>query len=238
MPEEEIWQLPEPPLSLSPQEVHVWRVFLDQAPERLASWFDLLSHDEQVRANRFHFESDRARFIVGRGRLREILSYYLEEAPEQVQFCYGERGKPSLATPSASPFRFNLAHSQGLALCAVMRDYEVGIDLEQIRPMPKAKKLAIRYFSAAEVTRLQSLSPLAQPGAFFQYWTCKEAYVKAIGTGLAHSLQQIEVHWAQGKPDLVPNLNQWALHCFVPAPGFVAALVVTGKIQRLQYFAE
>jgi 4'-phosphopantetheinyl transferase len=234
----DIWQLPDRSFSLPRQEVHVWRVSLDQDPNRLTAWFRLLSPDEQERADRFHFESDRARFIVGRGRLREILGEYLQEAPEQLQFCYGDRGKPALANPTNSPVRFNLAHSQGMALCAVTCDLEVGVDLEQIRPMPKAEKLAMRYFSASEVAALQTLSPDERLLAFFQCWTCKEAYVKAIGTGLAHSLQQIEICWSEGIVKLVSNPNNWTLHCFTPASDFVAALVVAGDGLVLRYFAE
>ena len=234
----DIWQVPNLSFDLPWQEVHIWRVSLDQDPNRLNHWFQLLSSDEQERADRFHFELDRARFIVGRGRLREILSEYLQEAPERLQFCYGDRGKPALASPANSPVRFNLAHSQGMALCAVTCGLEVGVDLEQIRPMPKAEKLAMRYFSGAEVAVLQALSSDEQLGTFFQYWTGKEAYVKAIGTGLAHSLQQIEIHGLPGKAELVPNPHDWSLHCFTPAPGFVAALVVAGKERVLRYWAE
>src|ERR1700730_18249872 len=89
---------PSPPVDwqLGPREVHIWAIALDQPSARVSAFSDTLSPDEQIRAGRFHFDRDRNRFIVGRGWLRALLGQYLGCAPAQLQFDYGNRGKPAI----------------------------------------------------------------------------------------------------------------------------------------------
>ncbi|NJR50187.1 MAG: 4'-phosphopantetheinyl transferase superfamily protein [Leptolyngbyaceae cyanobacterium CSU_1_3] len=250
MTDEEVWNFPPRDLSLSAQKIHVWRANLEESEERVQDLLKVLSLDERNRADRFRFEHHRNHFIVGRGILRSLLSSYLHIAPEALKFSYGERGKPELINLPNSDnnhqkLHFNLAHSQGLALYAI-GDRPVGIDLEQIRSVSDLEALTRRFFSASEYTAISALSAQQQPTAFFRYWTCKEAYLKATGEGLA-KLKELEISLSSqllSSPSTqfvnVPTgtIADWHLQELVPATGFVGAIVTTGQnleIDRWQF---
>ncbi|MBV8886879.1 MAG: 4'-phosphopantetheinyl transferase superfamily protein, partial [Chroococcidiopsidaceae cyanobacterium CP_BM_RX_35] len=161
----------------------------------------------------------------------------LGREPSQIQFHYGPRGKPSLTPASvASWLRFNLSHSQGLAVYAVTRDREIGIDIEHIRPMPEAAQLVSRFFSAQENAMFRTLLPSQQQTAFFRCWTRKEAYIKAVGDGLALSLDQFDVSLSPDEPARLLGIKgdhaaatRWFLQELTPAPDYIAALAVEGQ---------
>ncbi len=224
---------------LSSDEVHVWCASLDQ---NAAGYEPLLSADEQAKAQRFRFEREQRRFVVGRGLLRNILSLYLNFPPEKLQFKYGKQGKPALNTDEFQPtLSFNLAHSGELALYAVTADLEIGIDLEQIRPIPAVQQLAEQFFSPLERAELAALPSTQKLAAFFSGWTRKEAYLKARGDGLTYPLDQFSVSMASEKPARLLNgkegpqeLSRWSLRTLAPAPGYVGALAVAGHNWRLE----
>lgn len=184
---------------LSVDEVHVWHAVLEEwLTDRLQI---VLSEDERARADRFHFERDRNHFIVARGLLRTILASYLKVKPIDLMFCYGEKGKPTLMDDGwDNSVKFNLAHSQGMALFAFSRNREIGVDLEFIRDELAGEDVAERFFSQAEVTALRGLSPEKRRQAFFNCWTRKEAYIKACGEGLSMPLNEFDVSLVPGDP--------------------------------------
>jgi 4'-phosphopantetheinyl transferase len=120
-------------LALPPNEVHVWRAALNSDPIDLERLRATLTADERARAARFQFPKDQQHFVAARGTLRMILARYLDRAPDQFEFCYSPFGKPELAPGDTGGLRFNLSHSQGLALYALIRDHEIGVDLEGVR---------------------------------------------------------------------------------------------------------
>lgn len=197
-----------------------------------------------MRAELFHFEQDRKRFIVGRGVLRTILALYLGTEPSRLQFCYGPHGKPYLADRLGdATLRFNLAHSHELALYAFTRGREIGVDLEYIRYMPGVEQIAARFFSTRENAVLHALPTSQKQEAFFNCWTLKEAYIKAIGNGLAQPLDKFDVSLAPGEPARLLSVegapeeaSRWSLKALTPAPGYVAALAVEGHDWRLTYW--
>jgi 4'-phosphopantetheinyl transferase len=212
-------------LVLGCDDVHVWHARLGQTPSRIESYYDTLAADERARAARFYFEKDRTHFIAARGVLRAILGCYLSRAPQYLQFCYGPHGKPALAD---EPYiRFNVSHSHGVALYAVTRDREVGIDIEHIRSDLAITEIAERYFSPPEAALLRALPTELQRQEFFRCWTRKEAYVKARGEGLSLPLDQFDLSQTFEGPD------GWSLQDLAPAPGFVAALAVAGRGSNL-----
>jgi 4'-phosphopantetheinyl transferase len=214
------WPLPPEALALARDEVHVWRVSLDQNPVQIRSFRRKLAADEQARAQRFHFERDRDHFTVARGVLRTILGRYLNRAPEILSFCYGSHGKPNLAGESGgAAIRFNLSHSHGIALYAIGRGRELGIDLERIRCDLAVLEIAERFFSREEAARLRAFPRESQHQEFFRCWTGKEAYVKARGEGLSLPLDQ------RGSPDVA----RWSFRELTPAPGYLAALAAEGQ---------
>ncbi|MBE9051761.1 4'-phosphopantetheinyl transferase superfamily protein [Nostocales cyanobacterium LEGE 11386] len=221
-------------LTLLPDDIHVWRINLDVPEPQLQNLVATLSSDELTRAHRFHFQEHRQRFIAGRGILRNILGSYLAIEPRQVRFDYENRGKPVLAENlSHSGLSFNLSHSQGLALCAVNYHRQIGIDLEYIRPVSDLKALAKRFFLPGEYDMVRSLSANQQQKVFFRYWTCKEAYLKATGEGLAQ-LEQIEVLLNPTEPAKLQTSQDWSLFELAPADNYVAAVAVAGFGWHLQ----
>src|SRR5439155_22587094 len=123
------WGFPPVDLALASNDIHVWCASLDQPATCFQFLAQTLSPDEWMRARGFYFEADRKRFIVGRGLLRTILGRLLRVEPSQLQFCYGSYGKPTLVEMlGGRTFYFNLSHSQGLALYAVTRYREIGVD--------------------------------------------------------------------------------------------------------------
>ena len=133
-----------------------------------------------------------------------------------------------------------MSHSQGLALYAITREREIGVDIEHVRPVPEAEQIADRFFSARESAVFRALPPSQKPKAFFNCWTRKEAYIKAIGDGLAWPLDQIEVSLALGEPARLLSIagdpisaKRWELQELTPACSYVAALAVEGHNWRI-----
>ena len=146
----------------------------------------LLSKDEAERMARLLFERDRRRFLLTRALVRTMLSRYAAVAPAGWAFIANVHGRPEiLDRPRGVPdLRFNLSHTEGLIACAVTIGREVGVDVEHIQRR-LTHDVAARFFAPREVTALKALAADEQAKAFFDYWTLKEAYIKARGFGLA-----------------------------------------------------
>ena len=233
------WNAPSAPPRLGAGEVHVFAARLDDPAAAPPPW---LSPDERRRAARFHFERDRRRFAAARGILRAILGRYLGLDPSALGFAYGHHGKPALASPSAGP-RFNVSHSGGLALLAFAAEHEVGVDVEQERPVPEMDSIRERNFSARENAELGVLPEAERGRAFFRCWTRKEAFIKAIGDGLSYPLDAFDVTVAPGEPARLLRVGgdpdaarRFHLEGLEPAHGFAAALAVWGRPTRVACF--
>ena len=175
---------------LSPGAIHLWELDLDHFV-----FSDILSEDERARAARFRFDHDRKRFAAGRTAMRLLLAGYLKAKPEQIHFTYGPAGKPAIA---GSKVAFNLTHSGASALLAFALDCQVGADVELIRLIDDFPALAQYSFAPGEYQRWQALPADQKARAFYRCWTRKEAYLKAIGEGIAHRLQKFEVAFEPG----------------------------------------
>lgn len=232
-----MWNPPPKELRLSKSDVHVWRATLDQPAGRIQQLAQTLSADEHLRAERFYFDLDKARFIVGRGLLRTILSRYLGMAANQLQFCYNSQGKPDLVQMSGGDrLRFNLSHSQGLVLYAVSCDRSIGIDLEYIRPIADIEQIVKSFFSDYEKTVFEHLPSHQKQVAFFNCWTRKEALIKAVGDGLTLPLDSFDVSFAPSQPARLLRIKSerasskhWSLKDLTLEPNYAAALVVEGN---------
>jgi 4'-phosphopantetheinyl transferase len=226
---------------LAPGQIDVWQASLDPGSAILGELRTNLSDDEIARALRFRFDEHRNRFIAARGILRDILGIYLGRRPQAVEFIYGAFGKPDLKDRGAGgEVQFNLSHSGELALFALAINTRLGIDVEQIRPGPADLAIAERFFSRSEVTSLRALPASLQAEAFFNCWTRKEAYVKALGGGLQIPLDSFDVSIAADEPvalhlshDQEKETN-WSLRALHPAHGYAAALVAEGGDWQLR----
>ena len=219
---------------LRDDQVHVWRADLALDGAALEALARLLADDERGRAARFRPATARCRFVIARAMLRDVLARYLGEAPAALRFAYGDQGKPALVAPSgAAALRFNLSHSGGLALCAVARGRDVGVDVEQIRDVAVAR-LAARFYAPAEQAALAALAPAAARTVFFRLWTCKEAYLKATGTGVSRPLAEVAVALAGDEPRLAVTgdagaTSRWTLREIDAGQGYAAALAAEGR---------
>jgi len=161
--------------------------------------------------------------------------------PQMVDFRYGPRGKPELAARfDRAGLRFNASHSEGLGLYAVTTWRRIGVDIERVRPMPDLESIAERWFSPHEQQELRRLAPGERNEGFFNCWTRKEAYIKAIGEGLSHPLQRFTVSLAPGGPVRLERVDgrpaeagRWTLAALTPEPGYVAAVAVEGRLARM-----
>ncbi len=224
------------------REVHLWSADLKPPSARVAQLRLLLTAGEKQRADRFHFDRHRRRFIVRRGVLRLLMAAYLGRRPEEVRFGEGEKGKPFVtqAATAAESLHFNLSDSKDLAVFAVTRGAELGVDVEVLRPMPDAQSIAESFFSAEEQERLRRVPPERKARAFFNCWTRKEAYIKAIGEGLSEPLDRFSVTLLLDEARRLVHLGGdrerargWTLHHLVPEAGAVGALALEGAGWRV-----
>lgn len=208
-----------------PDEVHLWRFDLDKAWSEESA--GLLTGDELERAARFRFLLHQRRFVAGRAVVRRILGRYLDEDPRQLKLSYGPQGKPALR--SASDLVFNLSHSENLALLAVGGFGLLGVDVERIHFIPEMEAIAYQMFSDREASEVLASSGSLRAVKFFQCWTRKEAFVKALGGGLSIGLADFEVSLAS-RPKVLSvhgdpwEADEWGMKQVVPAEGYVAAV--------------
>jgi len=235
------WNSPPLDLTLDLGEIHVWRVSLAQTESCLQSLQQTLSTDERTKADRFRFPKDRSQFIVSRGALRAILSRYLNISSHILCFDYNPYGKPSLTVAQGgNTLRFNLSHSRGIALIALTKNRDIGVDIEGINPNFSCLEIANKFFSPLENSVLRSLPEHLQATAFFTCWTRKEAYIKAVGKGLSIPLNQFDVSLAPGEPAALLNVegnpeeaSRWSLIELFPSSDMVAAVAVAGDCSKL-----
>lgn len=210
-------------------DLRVWNLAHADEPALLP----LLDPDERARADRYHFAQDRAHFIAARGRLRQILAGYAGRTPQSLAFEFGPHGKPELKDRAG--LHFNFSDSGTLGALAVSSAGPIGVDIERIRPRDYVK-LAERYFSPAELAVLTGLPEADRQAAFFRGWTRKEAFLKAVGTGLSTRLDAFDVSIAADEPprmlridpSIDSDVGAWSLHHFDPADGFMGAVAVRG----------
>jgi 4'-phosphopantetheinyl transferase len=222
---------------LDTAEVHLWIFELSAGPAALEYFRHRLSADEVSRADSFCFAHLRDSFVIAHGVLRCLLGAYLERKPEQISFCYNKQGKPRLADAD-SRLRFNLSHSGALAACAVALDCEVGVDIEQIHRMPDMFDIARRFFGADECADLESVADEEQEPAFFNCWTRKEAYIKAIGGGLSIPLDSFRVSLLPGHAARLlwngeNDAARWNIEAFDPGAGYRGAVAYNGSPRHL-----
>lgn len=241
-----LWPIAEqlPPLSMEHVHVHAWD--LDLPPQPL-DW-EILSEEETQRARRFVFPRDRDHFVKAHSTMRRVLSSYSGIPAAQILFLNNQYGKPQIQNASmAEPLLFNLTHSGGTAVLAVARKYELGVDIEVLRPIDK--NVAEHHFSPDELRTLQSLPKEEWLAGFFRCWTSKEALLKGEGLGLNLPLNafDVEAH-PQRAPALLacrPPANiaaDWKMIELKPShqtPGTLAVRDEMGKFsaKAVQYFS-
>jgi 4'-phosphopantetheinyl transferase len=225
-------------MSMSDPKAEIWTIQLDHASIQMDLCEEVLSTDEQERAAKFKFQRDRRRYIVAHATLRSILAAHMTKSPQELTFTHGKNGKPYLAgTDIERDIQFNLTHSHEVALLAVTRGQEIGVDVEYMNRDFAFTEVAERFFTASEVQALLALPVPLQKQAFYKCWTSKEAFLKAKGTGLSGELGEVTIELIDNHSVKVKaTLPDWSLTELMPCDGYVGALVLEGVQPQLKYF--
>jgi len=227
-------------------EVHIWRCFPDNFSGDIFPLLDQLDETEAARATKFRFEEDFRRFVLRRVFLRRLLAAYEGRPASDLRYATGPQGKPSLNTAASdSGLGFNTSHSNGLAVVAVTKGIEIGVDVERIRDNERWNDLAQRFFSSAEAAALAAYERERRSDAFFAGWTRKEAFIKALGGGLAIPLDLFTVTLdPEGEacvvatsPEMGPA-EDWQLLSFAPGSGAAGALAYRGKARKVRFLSD
>ena len=216
--------------------VELWWGSVAAALPHLAALLDLLDDDERRRAERFRPDAARQRFVAAHAMLRHLLAARTGAPQQRLRFAAGPHGKPALIDAPAAAPHFNLAHSGDFVVAGLAAD-ELGVDVEAPRPFPRAERFAGRFFAPSEQRWLQAKPEAERGHAALELWTFKEAYLKAVGSGIAMKLAGVEID--PDRPALlrvagVPvGAGEWTLlSARLPGPG-VAAVAVRGSGWRL-----
>ena len=207
-------------MTLAANDIHLYLASPDDItdPGLLAQYEALLSDDEKSRLNNFHYEHHRHLYLITRALVRTTLSEYVDVKPASWDFGKNRYGKPFISQPSTKwVLKFNISHTKGLVICAITRDFEIGVDIEdRQRSTRSAFSSLFSYFSAEEIAELEALSSEQQKHRFFEHWTLKEAYIKARGAGFAIPLNQFGFHFEADRiaefrthPDLNDLAQNW-----------------------------
>ncbi|RJQ58755.1 MAG: 4'-phosphopantetheinyl transferase superfamily protein [Desulfobacteraceae bacterium] len=231
------------PVKLNQDEIHLWFAFPEEAkdPNLLSTYEKLLCEEELERKGRFYFEKHRHQYLVARALVRTTLSRYTGIDPRMLRFFRNRYGKPELAAGEIdSSIRFNLSHTDGLAMLGVVLDRDIGVDVEDMGRLEVSSGLAERFFSPNEVKDLASIPEDLRRSRFFDYWTLKESYIKACGMGLSIPLDQFGFVIPEGSPPRISFSPQrtddplhWQFRLFHPTDRHRAAVCV--RSHRIKY---
>jgi 4'-phosphopantetheinyl transferase len=238
------WREVTPPLHLSDDEAHVWAVAIDEHGTTAGQQLVFLSHEERMRAKQFQLEAPRRRFIVSRAALRRLLGAYLDMPAADISLAYSPRGKPQLGgTVTAWPWQFNVAHTHDLALVALTRGCDIGVDVERRRAVSHLESIVRRYFHPAEISEILAAPANSRHEAFLRCWTAKEAVIKATDTGLSDSLAEFYVPVAGSGGawvDMSILANGTPQRCWLeglcPSEESIAAVAFVGQRRRVSCF--
>jgi 4'-phosphopantetheinyl transferase len=212
-------------------EAHIWTADCDVIDDK--PMWGLLDADEANRAKRFREPLDSRRYVVSHAVLRSILSKYLNEKPESIEYERGLHGKPGIA--GGSWLRFNMSHSNGMAAYAITSECDVGIDLQYTRDIP-FMELSRSVLSTNEDAYLRSVPIEERLNVFYMFWTRKEAYIKAIGEGLYMQLSDVDVSSNDKWNKLSYNGSMWSITDVVFHAGYACAIAVHGEVRDIKTF--
>lgn len=204
----------------------MWLVDLAVPPDGLERCAQVLDRDERSRADRFLRPVDRARFVASHAALRLVLADARACDPSDIRLTADAAGKPRLAGPAGRVLEFNLSHSGSRALIGLAGTAAIGVDIEQVRTIPDAVRIARAHFAADEAAALARLPPDAIEPAFFGLWTRKEAVVKALGTGLSLPLDRFSVTLPPAPPRLLRDPAGWTLAEVEAGAAYAATVAV------------
>lgn len=227
------------PLATPPDgTVHLWYATLDSLARRRDELNELLDPAEQERTRRFRFDADRERFILGHGLLRSLLGKYLERDGSLVRMARGDFGKPYL---ERKDLRFSFSDTKDAILIAFANGMEIGADIETMHRSVDHDAVSSHYFTAPEVREIQAAGPGA--GAkrrFLEFWTRKEAVLKASGVGIMEDLRSLRVDGARNTMVIAHEAfvrmaaPEYHVHTWHVGPDHLISLASPVKVKNLK----
>jgi 4'-phosphopantetheinyl transferase len=217
----------------SSADIDLWLTYYDRIvdPALLAGLDELLNAAERAQQQRFYFADDRLRYLVTRAMVRTVLSRYASVAPADWTFTQNDYGRPLIGGGAAPGLCFNISHTRGLIALAVARGREVGVDVENVALRQPSIEIADHFFSAPEVAALGALPESMRQQRFFEYWTFKEAYIKARGMGLSLPLDRFSFDFPAARAvrlsvddALGDDAGRWHFWQCRPTPDYLLAL--------------
>jgi len=202
------WHSQDSDKTLGDNEVHIWLNYLNLHQARLKHLYPLLSAAEKERSERFKFYKHRKNYIASHGFLHTVLSYYVDTPANEITFSLGEQGKPSIISEQNSDnIQFNLSHSGNLAILAICKNHQLGVDIEHTDRKADWAGIARRFFTDYEQEVFFQLDETIQEDAFYKVWTRKEAHMKVTGEGLSLSPTQFEISIPPKPAEFIQNLK-------------------------------
>lgn len=230
--------------NLYDSEIHLWLISLQSelAFLGLRDFYDILSAEERKRASRYYFAQDMHNFVVRRGMLRKLTAYYLDIEPKEVVFQSELYGKPNVQNPTMMPLQFNVSHSHNAILLGFTAKQRIGVDIEYINKSYDIESLLNNNFSPGEKTEINNAMDEKKYELFFKYWTLKEAFVKATGSGLR---EFYKTDLARGQTNTGSILldpsdvsckkgNQWSLKHLNTYAGYSKAVAIEGSLGKIR----
>lgn len=232
------WTVAEPGPAAGNQ---VWAVDLALSEARLARCAAWLSPTESARAERFFRREDRDRYRASHAALRLVLARMLGVAEQTIALATGPAGKPELAGPHTGALQFNLSHSGARALVGIAPSAAIGVDVEALRPIPDALRIARAHFAPSEAAALAARTPAEIAAVFTGLWTRKEAVVKALGAGLSLPLDRFAVTLPPAAPRLLAITGDapeaWTLHAVEPGADTLGTVAIRAPNARVALHA-
>ncbi|MCP4297231.1 MAG: 4'-phosphopantetheinyl transferase superfamily protein [Proteobacteria bacterium] len=232
-------------LTISSDEIHLWFVNPEQItdPKLLDAYYPLLSEEEKVRQKRFIFEKHQHQYLITRALVRTVLSKYCDVAPQDWKFGKNSYGRPFIdEVHNQNSLRFNLTHTDGLIVCALTLDKDLGVDVEDEFRKSETTGIAHRFFAPEEVQNLNEQPQNEQKSRFFDFWTLKESYIKACGMGLAIPLGHFSFDLSQKSKigisfvtERKDNPGDWQFWLFKPNPLHKVAVGIRCDVCEKKY---
>ena len=231
------WNKPQQFPKLHQGDIHVWLLKVtDYSSKKL---WPFLNKTEKQRAHGFTFAEHREKFIITHGILRLLLSKYLLQDPKTIKFTHNKQGKPTI---TKNELEFNISHSGDLALFAFAKNISLGVDVEAIKPKIEYEDIAKRFFSPTEYEQLLRVPTKIRKTAFFNCWTRKEAFIKAVGEGLSFPLSDFEVNIQETKSSQSQllkihqtyNAKDWSILSLNILGKYTAAIAFNAKVNDIK----
>jgi 4'-phosphopantetheinyl transferase len=222
-------------IPLTPAEIHLWLAFYDEITEESlhSAYRELLNAAEKEQEARFYFGRDRRRYLITRALVRTVLSRYVSIHPKGWIFSTNAYGRPDIVNAQARDacLVFNISHTHNLTVLGLTKGRALGVDVENFRAREVSIDIADRYFARQEVAVLTAAPPHQQQYRFFEYWTFKEAYIKARGMGLSLPLEKFSFQYPDDhaveitiEPELADDSARWQFWQFRPRSEYLVAI--------------